>query len=55
MILSKVSDETIWNISFKDSEDKKDSYKAKKRILMDLGINENNIKPFLMNELSIYS
>ncbi len=34
---------------------KKNSYKAKKRILMDLGINENNIKPFLMNELSIYS
>ena len=55
MILSKVGDETIWNISFKDSEDKKNSYKAKKRILMDLGINENNIKPFLMNELSIYS
>jgi hypothetical protein len=53
MILSKVSDETIWNISFKDSEDKKVFYKAKKRILMDLGINVNNIKPFLINELSI--
>lgn len=53
MIQSKVRDETTWKISFKDSEDKTDYYESKKQILIDLGVNGNNIKPFLMVNISI--
>ena len=52
VIQSKVSDETTWEISFINSEDKKVSYMTKKQLLIDLGVNGNNIKPFLMDDIS---
>ena len=52
VIQSKVSDDTTWKISFINSEDKKVCYMTKKQLLIDLGVNGNNIKPFLMDDIS---
>ncbi len=53
IIQSNVSDETTWKLSFKNNKDKKDNYQEKKRTLVNLGVNEINIKPFLMEDIRI--